>query len=101
MIGGHEIPLSHLAPGEKARIMALRGGREFRQRVFSLGLNIGGEVEMMKSDGAGGAPGPVLVRSGHTRLMLGHGMAEHILIQKGSGPMNPVIPSTQLDVSRD
>lgn len=82
MIGHQQIPLNHLPPGEKAHIMALCGGRAFRERVFSLGLNIGCEVEMMKNSGNCRTPGPVLVRAGDTRLMLGHRMAEHILIQR-------------------
>ena len=82
MIGPHRIPLSHLTPGEKAHITSLRGGRAFRERVFSLGLNIGCEVEMIKGSGVCHTPGPILVRAGETRLMLGHRMAEQILIQR-------------------
>jgi ferrous iron transport protein A len=84
MISGRQrTPLSHLLPGQKAHISGLRGGRAFRQRITSLGLNIGCEVEMMKNEGHTGSCGPVLVRAGDTRLMLGHRMAEHVMIHRG------------------
>ena len=82
MTGCQHIPLSHLLPGQKAHICGLCGGRSFRQRITSLGLNIGCEVEMMKSSGTGWCEGPILIRAGNTRLMLGHCMAEHVLIHR-------------------
>lgn len=74
------LPLSGLKRGERARVLSLRGGREFQHRILSMGLSMGCEVEVMQTD-ATEAAGPVVVRAGETRLMLGHGMAEKVLVR--------------------
>jgi Fe2+ transport system protein FeoA len=49
---------------------------------MSMGLAIGKEVEVIRGHGGNGASGPVVVRCGDTRLMLGHGMSEKILVSR-------------------
>ena len=75
------VPLSSLRQGQKGTILALRGGRSMQHRVLSMGLSVGSEVEVMQNDGADGVPGPVAVRAGDTRLMVGHGIAENVIVR--------------------
>jgi len=77
--------LSDLPAGAEATVVALSGGRGFRHRLVSMGLNIGCGVKVLRGSAAGG--GPTLLAVGQTRLAIGHGMAERILVsthqQKG------------------
>ena len=70
-------PLTAIASGGKAKVVALLGGRGFQNRMVSMGLKVGCEIEVLHR----GSRGPVLVAAGGTRLALGHGMAERILVQ--------------------
>ncbi|NOQ22339.1 MAG: ferrous iron transport protein A [Candidatus Aegiribacteria sp.] len=72
------VELSELRPGQKARIIAVRGGRGFRERFSGMGLHIGSEMEVLQSTGSNGM---ILIKTGDTRLMIGHGMAHKILLQ--------------------
>ncbi len=73
--------LHRMAVGQRGFVVALRGGHAFQQRIVSLGLSVGCEVEVMRKGGTDGEPGPVVVRSGNTRLMVGHGMADKIVVR--------------------
>jgi len=70
------IPLTMASPGEKVRIVGFRGGAGMGRRLTSMGLNQGAEVEVIKSSG----PGPLIVASRETRIALGFGMAQKILV---------------------
>lgn len=71
-------PLSKVPSGHRARIVALAGGRQFQARLLNMGLNIGFEVNVIHS--GNGRGGPTLVASKGTRLAIGHGMAEKIMV---------------------
>ena len=70
-------PLSTLSAGQSARIIALASGAEFRNRMTSMGLHPGAEVRVLRSSGG---RGPMMVSTGESRLMLGRGMTEKILV---------------------
>ena len=70
------MPLSMASPGERIRIVRIQGGRGVQGRLTSMGLNQGAEVEVIKSSG----PGPFIVASGQTRIALGFGMAQKIVV---------------------
>ncbi len=74
----HSVKLSDLHAGHKARIIAVRGGRGFRERFSGMGLHIGSELEVLQSSGSNGM---ILIRTGDTRLMIGHGMAHKIFLR--------------------
>lgn len=76
------IKLSEMRPGEKGAIVAFNGGHEFLARITSMGLHIGGEVSVLRR--AVGR-GPVLVGSGSTRIALGRGMSEKIVVEAAGG----------------
>ncbi len=54
------------------------GGRGFRMRLLTMGLNVGSVVEVIQ--GGRGGRGPTLIASGHTRLAIGHGIARKIIV---------------------
>ena len=59
-------------------MVALAGGREFQHRLVSMGLNVGREVKVIR--GSKGVGGPTLIALGQTRLAIGRGMAERIMV---------------------
>jgi len=71
-------PLSELSQGAEATVTELRGGRHFRSRLLSMGMRIGSRLVVIRP--ANGSHGPVLVASGGTRLGIGRGMAELIMV---------------------
>lgn len=74
-------PLSKMAKGQGGYVVAQRGGRDFQQRITSQGLSIGSKVEVVQNSNTGGNEGPVVIRSGETRLTIGRGMADKILVR--------------------
>ena len=71
-------------------VVALRGGRGFRQRILDMGLGVGCEIEVMHRDAVGRDEGPVVVRAGETHLTLGHGMAGKIMVRTRAGVDSPL-----------
>ncbi len=71
--------LSGLAAGNTASIVSLDGGRGFREKMNGLGLFPGTEITVVHTGGNGGV---ILISIGSSRLMVGHRMAEKILIQE-------------------
>ena len=66
-------PLSELAIGQRMRLVRVSGGRRLKRRLLALGLNLGGEVEIVqRRDG-----GVVLARGGN-RVALGFGVAHKL-----------------------
>jgi Fe2+ transport system protein FeoA len=71
------ISLAQLAPGHRARVEAIQGGRGLVSRLAALGLVPGTLVTVLNS--AGGGPVILEVRGG--RLALGRGQAARILVR--------------------
>jgi Fe2+ transport system protein FeoA len=71
-------PLSMCKPGEKVLVKAIGGGLGFRQRLQSMGFFPGEEVEVVSAHGGRG--GPVIVNVKGSRLGIGFGMAQKILV---------------------
>jgi len=74
-------PLSRVPPGRSATVVALAGGRAFQSRLVSMGLNVGCGVTVIRSSNPSG--GPTLIAMGGTRLAIGYGMAEKIMVSMG------------------
>ncbi len=70
------ITLANLIKGEKRIILAFEGGSEFQQRITSMGLYIGCEVEVI----GGSAGGGILVGANDSRIALGCGMAKKVIL---------------------
>ena len=69
------IPLSQAESGEKATIAGHMGGSEIERRLNDMGLNRGVEIEVLNIN-----DGPVLISCRGSRLALGKGISEKILI---------------------
>ncbi|MEA3265770.1 MAG: FeoA family protein [Candidatus Fermentibacteria bacterium] len=76
---GMPTSLSGLAAGNTASIVSLGGGRGFREKMNGMGLFPGTEITVVHTGGNGGM---ILISIGSSRLMVGHQMAEKILIQE-------------------
>jgi len=71
-------PLSEVSQGEKVVLVSLLGGQMFKSRLTDMGLNEGVMVKVMQTQRVG----PCVVLVGNSRLLLGHGMAQKILVEK-------------------
>lgn len=72
--------LSQAQPGHHATILQIRGGRGVNSHLAGMGLHIGFEVEIIEPPQGG--CGAMLIGIGGSRLMLGHGMAEKIVVRQ-------------------
>lgn len=70
-------PLAMAQEGETVTIFLLRGGKGLEMRLTSLGLNVGSELMVSHRQG-----GQMVVIRGETRLALGAGMAQKIMVIK-------------------
>ena len=68
-------PLAMAQEGERVRVFLLRGGKGLEMRLTSLGLNVGSELTVAQRLG-----GKLVVIRGETRLALGAGMAQKIMV---------------------
>ncbi len=68
-------PLALAQEGERVRIVRHTGGHEIEMRLTDLGLNVGSEVLVSQR-----LANQVVVIRGETRLALGAGMAQKILV---------------------
>jgi len=69
--------LTELKSGETAIIQELYGGYGFRSRLAALGFTPGAEITMLQNLGHG----PIIVTLRSTRIALGRGEAQKILIK--------------------
>ncbi|KJS31968.1 MAG: hypothetical protein VR64_10240 [Desulfatitalea sp. BRH_c12] len=70
------VPMRLAHEGEWVRIIALRGGRGFQDRLAGMGLHIGVRLEIIQNR----FDGKLLLVHDGTRLFLGGGMAQKILV---------------------
>lgn len=70
--------LSAVAAGKTGTVVALTGGRHFQHRLASMGIHVGCDIEILHS--SNDRRGPILVAAGETRLAIGQGMADKILV---------------------
>ena len=72
------MPLAMASPGEVVRVAGIRAGWGLTRRLADMGLLPGTEVRVISSQ----RPGPVLVEVKGSRLALGHGMAQRIMVTR-------------------
>ena len=68
-------PLTLCKAGEKVLVKEIVGGIGFRQRLQSMGFFPGEEVEIISAQG-----GPIIINVKGSRLGIGFGMAQRILV---------------------
>jgi Fur family ferric uptake transcriptional regulator len=69
-------PLDAAKRGERLVIKEFVGGAKARLRLLTMGLRIGDEIEVVTNI----APGQVVVGLDYKRLMIGHGLAQKIVV---------------------
>ena len=74
--------LAEVPRGRRVRIQGLDGGERLAGRLAEMGLFKGASVEIL----SGGGRGPVIVRSGSSRLALGRGMVHRMLVTAAADP---------------
>jgi len=70
------LPLSMAKSGERVVIREITGGRTRRARLADMGLRSGDVVEVIANSGQG----RLILAHGHTRLAMGRGMAQVIMV---------------------
>ena len=70
------LSLAMASEGETLRIVSLRGGRGFHEKLVSMGLNVGDKIEIIQHR----AGGTVMIAKEGIRYGLGGGMAQKILV---------------------
>jgi len=70
------LPLSMAKTGERVVIREITGGRTRRARLADMGLRPGDVVEVIANSGQG----RIILAHGHTRLAMGRGMAQVIMV---------------------
>ncbi|MEW5945118.1 MAG: transcriptional repressor [bacterium] len=70
------VPLAAVSSGERAALSEIIGGRELTARLADMGLTPGVEFEVVSNPGGG----PVVVSVRDSRLALGRGMAEKVMV---------------------
>ena len=72
------ISLVELKAGQEAIVRKFSGGQEVVRRLSALGLKLNKKVKKISGMFL---RGPVTVQVGHTRMAIGHGMAEKLLVE--------------------
>ena len=75
---GELLPLTAVGPGREVTLISIAGGRGLRARLTDMGLFEGMKLKVIHSH----RPGPCIILVGGTRLILGHGMAQKILVKE-------------------
>ena len=74
-----EIPLTELKPKQRAIVSHIVAGRRATHRLSGLGITIGTPIKLVSQ-----APfhGPVQIEIRETRLAIGRGLAQKVLVSK-------------------
>lgn len=75
---GQFLPLSMVHFHKQVTLIAITGGRGLRKRLTDMGLNKGTKLKVIHSSRVG----PCIVSVGNSRLVLGRGMAQKILVKE-------------------
>lgn len=66
--------LSTVSPGERVKVVDFNGGTQIRKRLTDMGISIGQQVEVLNRGG------PVIVSVKGSRLALGKGFAQKVMV---------------------
>jgi len=77
---GQGMPLAMVRPGELVTVTGVRAGRGLLRRLADMGLISGIQVRVINSR----MPGPVLIDLRGSRVALGRGVAQKIMVLGGS-----------------
>ena len=71
------IPLNAIGIGKCAEVNSLQGGEIMCKKLMEMGMNTGSIIQMVKND-----VGALIVKVGETRLVLGRGMAQKVIVKE-------------------
>ena len=69
--------LSTIDPGKEVTLIDIRGGRGVRSKLYSMGLVPGATLKILNRSGLG----PVMIAVKDSRLAIGRGMADKIIVE--------------------
>ena len=69
--------LNFVGIGKLAEINSVEGGEVMCKKIMEMGMSKGAIVKIMKNDS-----GPLIVKVGETRLVLGRGMAQKVMVRE-------------------
>ena len=72
------MPLAMVSPGEEVMVVNIRAGRGLTRRLTDMGLIPGTTIRVITSH----MPGPILIDLRGSRLVLGHGIAQKIMVER-------------------
>ena len=72
------VPLSVVSSGERVKVSGIAGGANARKKLLDLGIRPGEMIEVI----SGHKNHPFLVRVGDSRVMIGWGMVEKVLVDR-------------------
>ena len=75
---GQQLPLAMVRPGDVVTLVSIRAGWGLQRRLADMGLTPGVQIRVINSQ----MPGPVLIDLRGSRLVLGHGIAQKIMIKE-------------------
>ncbi len=70
-------PLSEIETGRTVQLVAIEGGQNVTRRLAAMGILPHAELEVVRND----HPGPFIVRVRGTRVALGRGVAQKIMVR--------------------
>ena len=70
------MPLSMVAVGRKVRLVSIDAGQGLRSRLAAMGLVKNTEISVVNNS----HPGPFVINVKGTKVMLGRGMAQKIMV---------------------
>ena len=69
--------LSMVDPGKEVTLIDIDGGRGVRSKLYSMGLVPGVSLTVLNRNNVG----PIMVRVSDSRLVIGFGMAQKIIVE--------------------
>lgn len=72
------MPLAMISPGGVVQVVDVRAGWVLQKRLADMGLTPGVIIKVMNSQ----MPGPIIIDLRGSRLVLGYGMAQKILVKE-------------------
>ena len=70
--------LSEISSGETVRVLKIDGGAGMKARLAAIGMTVGQRLTVISN----GHPGPFIVRVKEAKMILGRGMARHIMVSE-------------------
>lgn len=71
------MPLNNVNMGMHAQIDDIQGSERICKKIMEMGLNKGMVIQMVRND-----VGPLIIKIGESRLAIGRGMAQRVIVKE-------------------